>query len=360
MKKLYTTTETIKYSERRQSKLEQRRLVTKKKKHRRNKNRFIGAEYSKRSIQRKNRNHPITREEITVVITNRLDPMDLSSRTVEICDQIRESVEKGGRNVNIDMSNMEDFTLAGVICLVASIKSQPSDRENRQRSIITGNFPSDPMVASEFVESGFFQGFTVSGGKLPSPKASWTSAEERKVASKKASQLVEFVEPKLRIPQLQKNAIWQNLVECMTNTNNHAKGRKVFESQTGPPEKWFAGVMCRDNTAQFAFVDLGVGICDSAQAKSRLAKVGKSLVGYGDENLVQDAFKGNLGSSTGMRGRGLGLPRMRHNAESGLLQRLQVRTGRVIGNIENMKFQKTKGNFKGTVITWSACTDGGQ
>ena len=361
MKKLYTTRETIKSSERRQSKLEERRLVSKEKKHRRNKNDNVNSRYAKGSTQRRIRNSSITREPVTIIIPERLNPMECGSKTVKVCDQIRNCVEKGGINLKIDMSEMKEFTLAGVICLVASINSQPRGVVSNNKTFIHGNFPSDSKVASEFVGSGFFQGFTTAEGeKLPSSKATWTSAKERKVASQKASELVEYIEPSVDIPQRQKNAIWQNLVECMTNTNNHAKGRKASDSRTTIPKKWFAGVMCKDDIAHFAFVDLGVGICDSVQAKTFLARVGKSLVGYGDEKLVQEAFQGVLGSSTGEKGRGLGLPRMRHNAESGLLQRLQVRTGRVVGDVENMKFRKTTEIFNGTIITWSAFLDGDQ
>ena len=360
MKKLYTTTETIKYFQRRQAKLEQRRRLSKWKEHRRNKNGSVISEYGKKSKARRNQNSSFRPNPITIVVPERLDPMDSSSGTVEVYDRIRKCVETSGNEIYVDMSAMKEFTLAGVICLDASIKSWQKRSVGRQQSYVRGNLPNNPRVASEFMESGFFQGFTANGTELPSPKASWTSAGETKVASQKAIELVEFVGPIVELPQRQKNAIWQNLVECMTNTINHAKGREVSDSEIMSHERWFAGVMCKDDVADFAFVDLGVGICDSAQAKSLLNKLGKPLSRYGDKKLVREAFEGVLGSSTRKKGRGLGLPRMRHNAEKGLLQRLQVRTGRVIGDVESMKFESTNGNFNGTIITWSAFADGGQ
>ena len=65
----------------------------------------------------------------------------------------------------------------------------------------------------------------------------------------------------------QRNAIWQNLVECMTNTHNHAKCMEVpkpthlANRKKKEHEEWMAGVMCDDGIAHFAFVDQGVGIC---------------------------------------------------------------------------------------------------
>jgi len=93
-------------------------------------------------------------------------------------------------------------------------------------STIERNFPRDKSVASEFSKSGFFRNFEVDENLLPQPKASWTRQREKKVESRKAAMLVEFaLENDVHMTQKQKEAIWQNLVECMTNTHNHAKGR---------------------------------------------------------------------------------------------------------------------------------------
>ena len=57
---------------------------------------------------------------------------------------------------------------------------------------------------------------------------------------------------------------------------------------------------------------------------------------------------GKIGSSTGQPGRGLGLSRMRRDAQSGYLQNLEIRTGKVEGDIAKMQYRKVKENFNGT------------
>ncbi len=213
-------------------------------------------------------------------------------------------------------------------------------------------------VASEFIESGFFRNFTIEGQQLPQAKASWISQREKKVGSQKADKLIKFAnENNIHMPQEQKNAIWQNLVECMTNTHNHAKGKDGNPSGDGDTEQWVAGVMCREGEAQFTFIDMGVGICKSVQATNYMTMIKNTISGYGPDKLVRDAFDGKIGSSTGRPGRGLGLPRMRRDAQFGYLQNLKIRTGKVEGDIAKMQYRKVKESFNGTIISWSASTN---
>jgi len=272
----------------------------------------------------------------------RLDPIEQSDETVKACNLIREYRESGGKEIFVDMSSMKEFTLAGVIYLTGAIETKNNHSKKIPVSTIEGNFPRDKSVASEFSKSGFFRNFEVNENLLPQPKASWTRQRERKVESRKAAMLVEFaLENDVHMTQKQKEAIWQNLVECMTNTHNDAQGRD-WNFEDGNPEQWIAGVMCSDGKAQFAFIDMGVGICQSVQADDYMTKIRNTISGYGADKLVRDAFEGKIASSTGKPGRGLGLPRMRRDAQSGNLQNLKIRTGEVEGDIVEMKFRKTR------------------
>ena len=365
MKRIYTQSKWVAYSTRRRSKLEERRIASKLKKIRRNRRTmqdlhrapFQGSQLHGTNTQ--SRRH----ETVRVVLPVRLDPMINDHETVAACKNIIRHVEDGGKEVFVDMSAMSEFTLAGVIYLSASIDRARKNNGNPP-TLVRGNFPDDERATSEFLESGFFHGFSKGNRHLPPPKASWTRARERKVASRKAAELVDFAQSRVDIPHVQLNAIWQNLVECMTNTHNHARGRSISQSRTQeveePAEQWIAGVMCDNGIAYFSFVDLGVGICESVQAKSWLGQARDTLVGYGPDNLVRDAFRGILGSSTGERGRGLGLPRMRRDAQRGLLQDLHVRTGLVEGNIAPMSFRRVAEDLQGTILTWTASANGGQ
>ncbi len=65
---------------------------------------------------------------------------------------------------------------------------------------------------------------------------------------------------------------------------------------------------------------MGVGICESAQAKGYMQKIKNTLSMYGPEILVKDIFDGKVVFSTGEPARDLGLPKMRYYAQSGKLK----------------------------------------
>ena len=329
MKKRFSTEEWATYQKRRRRKLEARRLRERK----------------------RHRHFPGTNEQTRITFDGKLDPLDPDSSTVANCERIR-GLLKGGCPIFVDIGGMTGFTLAGAMYLAASLEHSDG------RSLVRGNFPRIKSVASEFMESGFFENFTMSPGRqLPPAQGAWRRHTHKQVTARVAAELVGFADERVGLEPGQRNAIWQNLVECMTNTRNHA----TMDKDHVPVEPWIAGVWCRGSVAYFAFVDQGVGICGSTHAKARVKYLRSSRLGHEPDRLVREAFEGVLGSSTRDRGRGLGLPRMQRDASSGLLLDLGVRTGRVIGKIEKMTFRKEKTHLRGTVLAWRAVgTNGGK
>ena len=351
MKKLYTERRWIKQNERRRRKAERRSRSAKSKRRGDSGRSYRGSAGNRRLDKR---------GEVPIRVGPDLDPMGLGTRDVAVWTQIRRRVKAADAHIYVDLSKVERFTLAGVILLWASIRSR--ERRRRQSIRIRGNMPADAAVASDFAASGFFSDFQVTGGRLPATQAKWTSARRKKVIAEKAAELVDFAAENVTLRGDQKRAMWQNLVECMMNTTNHAAGQTASSDDTNGGvarmEEWIAGVRCQDGVAQFAFVDMGVGICQSAKAETFLRRAGVSLGMFGQSRLVQEAFEGTLASSTGSKGRGLGLPRMRRDAKTGLLEALQIRTGKVWGVIDTMHFQETNDSFEGTVLTWQASGNG--
>lgn len=340
------------YFERRRRKLEKRRIVSRDKRRSRNRR--------KNQENRKLQNERTTeRGEVLVEIGKTLDPMIHGTGTIEACKKINDYVRIGKKRVYVDLGSLQKFSLAGVILLSTSVKKS-GESIFQKLSGVRGNLPDDENVASNFLASGFFDNFKQEGLHLPPPRARWTSARERRVVTEKAAVLVDFAESQVPMERAQRNAIWQNLVECMTNTHNHAKGVEAARNLDNHirnrknQEEWIAGVMCDNGIAHFAFVDQGVGICASVGAQSRLRRLGQTLMGYGPQNIVKEAFEGKLESSTKSKGRGLGLPRMTRDAKRNLLEDLHVRTGKVKGNIRDMDFCKLSENLQGTILTWIA------
>ena len=99
-----------------------------------------------------------------------------------------------------------------------------------------------------------------------------------KVDSQVAAQLVDFAMKHTAMENPSANACYQNLIELMTNTHNHAATWKTDGKrlQRRPRKTWFVSVYCRDGKGYFNFIDLGVGILKSAPARNMARKIQKS------------------------------------------------------------------------------------
>lgn len=214
-------------------------------------------------------------------------------------------------------------------------------------------------MASEFKASGFFADFAKPPDNLPLARGLMKKKSDRIVLSKDAADLVYFATEHVSTTRDRANACFQNLVEVMTNTHNHAGDRPAGHYRARQHERWFASVYCREKTAYFSFVDLGVGVLRSAPVRSLLRKAGISISVYGRIRLLKDVFDGRVGSATGKPGRGLGLPRMKSDADSGRLLDLQVLTSDVVGPVAGLDFKSVEQSFRGTAFRWRIGQEGG-
>jgi hypothetical protein len=140
----------------------------------------------------------------------------------------------------------------------------------------------------------------------------------------------------------------------MSNTHNHARGRRA---ELTPLKRWHASVYCEDDVAYFNFLDLGVGILNSTESRNYLRRAGYKLFDYGQPRLLVDVFRGIIGASAEIPGRGFGLQRMREAAAAGLLPQLRVLTSGVAGEVATMKFDTVPIAFRGTIFRWTTRQD---
>lgn len=251
-------------------------------------------------------------QELSLPAPETLSLFDEPDETLRYCNTLRDHLTQPGMKIFLDLGNVQYFTSDALLLIRAIMDSRARHAQ------IGGNLPQDPTVASEFKASGFFDGFEKPPEDLPPAKGLILKKSNYTVRTKVAAELVDFAKEHVPITKECTNACFQTLVEVMTNTHNHAGDRRpvkrrkpVRHQKQRFPQKWFVSVYCRDQTAYFSFIDLGIGILNSAPAKNMLRRVGASLSSYGRTSLLKDAFNGIVGSATGKPGRGLGLPRMK-------------------------------------------------
>ena len=277
--------------------------------------------------------------------------------TLEYCNTLRDHLNQRGIEIFLDLGDVRHFTSDALLLIRAIIDSSVYHTQ------VGGNLPQNPTVASEFKASGFFAGFAKPPTDLPPAKGLILKKSSDKVLAEMAAELVDFAKKHVPVTGECANACFQTLVEVMTNTHNHAGDRKPVGHQKRQkhqkrqerrfPQKWFVSVYCRDQTAYFSFIDLGIGILKSAPA-NMLQETGALISSRGRTSLLKDAFEGKIGSATRKPGRGLGLPKMRKDARRSTLSNLQVLTSDVVGAVADLNFTAVAHSLRGTAFRW--CT----
>jgi hypothetical protein len=146
---------------------------------------------------------------------------------------------------------------------------------------------------------------------------------------------------------------YSNLIECMTNTNNHA-------GKAGLVVRWRVMATC-DQTAQvvrFVFVDPGEGICRTT--KRRFVQVADDAALL--ETLLDpltNGFRKLLAGAprktrTGKPGRGRGLKKIAQSLQRGHLRRVVVAANRGYIDLGGTRIRKELPNpgFRGTLLYW--------
>ena len=223
-------------------------------------------------------------------------------------------------------------------------------------STTSGNLPVQPRVAAKVKQSGFFEGFVKPPGELPLPKGIMRKKTSTRVESEIAAELVSFAMDHATVSKTIADACNRTMVELMLNTLNHATQVGDPKLRKAKPIAWRASVYCEDGVAYFTFLDLGVGILRSFAPRRFLRLAGLPLAAYGEVNLLREVFKGNVGASADMPGRGYGLTQMRATAETFPVLNLQVLTSGVVGELASLSFRNIKTRFYGTVFRWRTGT----
>lgn len=106
----------------------------------------------------------------------------------------------------------------------------------------------------------------------------------------------------------------------------------------------------RKKCYRYVFVDMGVGIINSYKESKMLS----FLRFFNKQKLLLDAFDGRLGSTTGMPGRGRGLPQIKDVVRKGLLSDFVLITNNVSLQFKDGEFiTSSNPNFVGMYCSWT-------
>ena len=268
------------------------------------------------------------------------NPQEMSS----LLQQIRTAAAER-QYIKMDLSGIGALTPDGIAVFTSQIA--------RQRNlVISGNVPKDPQLKDIFIRSGFYK-YVTTEGQLPTrPDQGLIQTQGSElVEPTTANRLVEFAAKKLGMDSGRYKAAYRALIECMSNTHQHAADQAVASRPR--PERWWATVFCpeADDRACFTFIDWGVGIVKSLQLKPEWRLL-RPFLGSSHDKTLKGVLEGTVNSRTGQTFRGKGLPGINAAAAKERISNVVIISNRAYANVSTREFRTILTPFTGTFVYW--------
>jgi hypothetical protein len=261
--------------------------------------------------------------------------------------QIRQLTKS--RNVFVDLAEVTVMTPDAIAGLLATI-----NHNDRGRGLISGNVPRNQAAHKMLNGSGFREYvrsndpslFRATLGKIQKRSKSRDTLQTRFHQSV-AGELIEFATKMLTGAPKHHGPSYSIFCEAMLNTMNHASPNDSDD------EPWWASVYFDESRTRacFTFIDQGRGIFKSHRLTARL-NVLKHLTILSHAEILQRLFQGSIPSTTGLPGRGNGIPGMYNHSKAGRISSFTLLTNDVVGEAETETYRMLKNSFRGTIIYW--------
>lgn len=246
------------------------------------------------------------------------------------------------RSVIVDLSGISAMTPDAIALLVASVNSSWF----RWGSRVAGTAPTEPKAALMFEQSGFYD-------HVDSQKTLVNPRNKHLLLHRITRNKVENVEAmnagKLAVSHLYKDGrrirpLYEVLIECMANTNNHAG-----EGRRGIYDWWlFVYNDPERNRSVFTFLDLGVGVFLSLPVRHFVRDMLKTVGLKSNLDLLPKLLAGEISSRTLKAERGKGIPRIHEHARGGTFTRFVMIANDVYADLTTGNSYILRTPFHGT------------
>lgn len=258
------------------------------------------------------------------------------------------------KRIFFDMSKVNRLTGDAIIYMLSMF-----DRNEKLygKFHIRGNVPENGFCRNLLFDSGFFNYVYI---KTTIPKSSEDIVQIEKdsiVKGKLAKQIIDFTKNKLNIERAKvTKSLYDILIECMVNTNNHAFGKKEMH-----PFWYLMAVYDKENKEVFyTFLDAGQGIPKTIR-KKYLEKVFEFIKTASlstidlvtDKDLIISALEGVLKRSRIVKKghRGKGLPRIYEHFKNKQIEDLVIISKKGYVDLNGKSTLLSK-DFAGTMLSW--------
>lgn len=282
--------------------------------------------------------------------TNHKAPENMSfiDNTDEVLEYFNDAKKlfKDKEKVEFDIKEISNLTPDTITLMIAKLKDVSYTRKGEFK----GEAPKEPKLRKLFMESGFYNFVATSKQNKEKTKNLLHKEADYKVRPNIAKQACLFGMKHALGRTAPFEPLYEILVECMQNTNNHASANDEEKL------KWWMFVYnCEDtNTSKYSFLDLGVGIFESIIVKNYITKVAKKLGAVPNTHFVQDLLNGNIQSRIDKDNeiRGKGIPQIVAHSSFDEFEKFQIITNDVKIDLKNKTHVKLKNSFSGTFYYW--------
>ena len=268
--------------------------------------------------------------------------IDNTNEVLTYFNDVRDFI-KQKQSVNLNISEITELTPDTITLLMAKL----SEKESR-KVVLHGNAPTNPVLKKMFIESGLYNYVNSIGHKQVSQKNRlWKHSTNNEVKGEMTADAIKACKDLFKQQEINYDTdhIYNLLVEAMSNTMNHADGKKSNIN-------WWLYYYLDEttNTLKFSFIDLGIGIFKSASFDT-YKKYTKHIY-QGNRLLVKPFLEGKIISSrkTDKYISGKGVKQIIDCAKLKEFKKFIIITNDVKIDVKTKESEEINDNFEGTFI----------
>jgi ABC-type transporter Mla MlaB component len=260
---------------------------------------------------------------------------DNTIETIVFINDLKKLIDTNMR-IYLNMKSVEKIN-SGTIALLLSVVNEFTARGKK----IIGSKPKNSEARKTLELSGFFDYMNGSVEYSTEVNSNTIIEQSNKCVEPQSTAKIVSEAMKTITGEKKRNKKLQGLfIELMANSINHG-------FPDNEKKKWILSTSHYkgEGYVSFSFIDNGVGIL-----KTLNQKIGRQLltVFKGKQDLLQTAFKGEIGSRTGLHFRGKGLPFIKDKFDSNRISNLFILTNNVILDYISNEFYEIDVPYSGT------------
>lgn len=250
---------------------------------------------------------------------------------------------KLGKNITIDISNVSNITTDSIELLAAV-----ANHERTERGVtIRGNAPNNVKLKKLFQSSGFYNFVSTDIEYSQNENDQLHKQRHYKFQPSIIKNSAILLRKNLNVSHIISDAVSNTLSELMENTDHHANPEKEASVKW-----WLYSKLEEEERMVFSFLDLGVGIFESAPVKGYINNILKSTGLSDNSYLAKELLHGRIKSRSRRDNeiRGKGLPEILNNAKLDKFSDFYIISNNIKIDLKTHKITRLKHNLRGTLI----------